>query len=72
MKECTNCEGEGRVVIWGYYGHEVPASRVEKYPLDRPACYCDGQGRPYACPECRGTGDSDWRYQREREGGEGR
>ena len=56
MKECSNCGGSGRVVIWGYHGHEVPASRMYDYPLDRPAKPRDDEGKPYDCPECQGRG----------------
>jgi len=57
LKTCTNCEGEGRVGLWGYYGHEVPASRRACYPDDWP-----GGNRHamvpavYDCPVCHGTG----------------
>lgn len=54
--ECSNCEGEGRVVIWGFHGHEVPVSRMIQYPDDRPFKSTDQAGIPRTCDCCRGTG----------------
>ena len=58
--KCSNCEGEGYVTIWGYYAHEVPASRKSEYPLDFPdESYLKPEHRPgveYSCPCCEGTG----------------
>jgi hypothetical protein len=56
-KTCSNCEGEGIVVIWGELAHEVPASRQRRYPHDYPAGDASRKNtRPYRCPDCGGTG----------------
>ena len=55
-KTCTNCEGEGRVCRWGFYGHEVPASRRRNYPNDKPTFARDLDGEPFECVECSGSG----------------
>ena len=56
-KTCSNCEGEGLVVIWGQLAHEVPASRQRHYPFDYPAGDASRKNeRPYVCPCCSGTG----------------
>ena len=62
--ECSNCEGEGRVMVWGYYADEVPASRRDKYPLDFPDESClKEEARPgvkYVCPCCYGAGEQTY------------
>lgn len=55
-KECSNCEGEGRVVIWGRCAHEVPVSRRRTHPLDYPGGDPDRCQPSYLCPICEGTG----------------
>ena len=55
-KECSNCEGEGIVVIWGVCAHEVPASRMRRYPTDYPHGDLFKAKPPYKCPLCHGKG----------------
>jgi len=55
-KECSNCEGSGRVTRWGYYGDEVPYSRVSQYPRDIPCDSFPDDGKPHPCVVCKGTG----------------
>jgi hypothetical protein len=62
--ECSNCEGEGWVTIWGRDGHEVPASRAIEYPDDRPQrSEMDDkiEGKPYVCEVCKGRGIPAWK-----------
>lgn len=57
--ECSNCEGEGWVTIWGQFGHEVPASRAREYLQDRPhRPDANGKiaGEPFKCAVCSGSG----------------
>lgn len=62
--ECSNCEGEGWVTIWGQFGHEVPASRAREYVQDRPH-HPDPNGKiagePYVCEVCKGHGIPAWK-----------
>jgi hypothetical protein len=61
-KECSNCEGEGKVTRWGAYGHEVPATRRYYYPNDKPDVTKDGDGEARPCIVCGGIGyrEEEW------------
>ena len=56
FKQCSNCEGEGAVCIWGSDGHELPASRRVQYPNDQPPGGICASGPAYPCPVCNGEG----------------
>ena len=60
FRMCSNCEGEGWVVIWGDMGHELPASRLRDDPNDAPPFAYRAAGKPYPCPHCQGYGE--YRY----------
>jgi hypothetical protein len=56
VKECSNCEGSGWVTRWGFYGEELPAQRVSRYPKDKPCIPRDEDGEPRPCEVCKGSG----------------
>lgn len=55
-KACSNCEGEGRVVIWTHDAVELPFSAVQRWPKDYPHGDFDKITPSYACPYCKGHG----------------
>lgn len=59
--KCTDCEGCGRLTVWGRYADDMPAIYVQECPSDVPEQkYLKEDDRPgvaYVCPTCFGTGE---------------